>query len=112
MNQIKLKRLESLALREASLWFLNKSKDDTLREVSVTAVKITNDLSFMTIYYTLYSKDKNDYFADILENRKGEIRAYLASKIEARKMPEVIFKYDTSIDYGNHIEDLIKKINE
>lgn len=112
MNEIKLKRLESLAQRELSLWVLNRSKDDALKEVSITAIEITNDLSYMTIYYNLYSKDKKDEFAQILEKRKPEIRAYLASKIKARKMPELIFKYDVSIDYGNHIENLIKKIKE
>lgn len=112
MNEIKLRRLESLAQRELSLWLLNKAKDDELKEISVTAIKITNDLSYMTIYYVVYNKDKQDLLTTILENRKGEIRTYLASKIGARKMPELLFKYDTSIDYGNHIDDLLKKINE
>ena len=111
MNQIKLKRLESLSLRELSLWFLNKSKDDDLKEVSVTAIKITNDLSYMTIYYTCYNKEKQSHYAEALEGYKAQIRSYLASKIGARKMPELNFKYDESLDYGNHIDDLIKKIN-
>ncbi len=112
MNEIKLRRLESLAQRELSLWLLNKAKADELKEISVTAIKITNDLSYMTIYYVVYNKDKQDLLTTILENRKSEIRTYLASKIGARKMPELLFKYDTSIDYGNHIDDLLKKINE
>ncbi len=111
MDGIKLKRLESTTLKEMSLWILNKSKDEELKEISITAVKITNDLSFMTIYYTIYTKAKEEHFAKVLEDRKGEIRTYLASKIKARKMPELIFKYDTSLDYGNHIDNLIKNIN-
>lgn len=112
MNQIKLKRLESLSQRELSLWFINKSKDDNLKQISVTSIKITNDLSFMTIYYTCYEQDKKEYYKEVLEGYKSQIRAYLASKIEARKMPELIFKYDESLDYGNHIEDLLKQIKE
>ena len=106
MNQIKLKRLESLSQRELSLWFLNKSKDDNLKQISVTSIKITNDLSFMTIYYTCYEQDKKEYYKEVLEGYKSQIRAYLASKIEAR------IKYDESLDYGNHIEDLLKQIKE
>ena len=49
---ITLKRLESLSLRELSILLTSDSKLEKLRMVNVTEVRITNDLSFMTIFYT------------------------------------------------------------
>ena len=39
------------------------------------------------------------------------IRGKLSDRIEIRHTPELKFLYDTSIEYGNHIEEIIKEIN-
>ncbi len=112
MPNIKLKRLESLALRELSLWLIEQSKDDRLKEISITEVRITNDLSYMTIFYTAFRKEKLALYSEMLDEYNSKIRQMLASKIKARKMPELIFKYDESLAYGNHIEDVINSLNK
>ena len=111
MPNIKLKRLESLALRELSLWLIEQSKDDRLKEISITEVRITNDLSYMTIFYTFYQGEVANY-QKALEECKGYLRSELARKLKARKMPELIFKYDESLAYGNHIEDLLQSVKK
>lgn len=112
MANLRIKRLESLSLRELSLWLLNQSKDERLKEISVTEVRITNDLSYMTIYYMVYNKDKLNALTELLEHYKVFIRQMLAGKINARKMPELIFKYDESLAYGNHIDELINDLHK
>ncbi len=112
MANLRIKRLESLALRELSLWLINQSKDDRLKEISVTEIRITNDLSYMTIFYMIYNKDKIKELQELLESYKGFIRQMLAGKINARKMPELIFKYDESLAYGNHIDDIINNLKK
>ena len=46
-----------------------------------------------------------------LENAKGFLRSELASRVNMRKVPDLKFKYDESIAYGNRIEELLAKIN-
>ena len=108
---ISLARLESNALRELALILRQDAKNKHLSNVTVTEVRITNDLSYMTIYYTLY-QGKEENYQKALEDCKGYLRSTLAKKLNARKMPELIFKRDTSLDYGNHINDLIVGIHE
>ena len=108
---VSLQRLESNALRELSLILRQDAKNKHLSSVTVTEVRITNDLSFMTIYYTFY-QGKEENYQKALEDCKGYLRSQLAKKLKARKMPELIFKRDTSLDYGNHINDLIIGIHE
>ncbi len=108
---ISLARLESNALRELAIILRNDAKNKHLSNVTVTEVRITNDLSYMTVYYTFY-QGKEENYQKALEDCKGYLRSALAKKLNARKMTELIFKRDTSLDYGNHINDLIVGIHE
>ena len=46
-----------------------------------------------------------------LNKASGFIRSKLCEKMDIRKMPEIHFVYDESIEYGKKIEDLIERIN-
>ena len=108
---ISLQRLESLSLRELSMILRRDDNNRGLSNIGVTEVRITNDLSYMTIYYTFYG-GKKEHYEELLEKHKSYLRKELASKIKARKMPELIFKYDESLEYGNHINEVIHEMNE
>ena len=54
---------------------------------------------------TIESTKKN------LENAKGFIRSSLGKGLEIRKVPELIFKYDESMEYGKKIDDILKGLN-
>ena len=66
----------------------------------------------MTIFYTAFRKEKLGEYEEMLDEYNSKIRQMLAGKIKARKMPELIFKYDESLAYGNHIEDVLNSINK
>ena len=109
---VSLQRMESLALRELSLILRKDAKNNYLSNITVTEVRITNDLSFMTIFYTIFDENKKGSTMELLETNKAYIRSKLAAKIKARKMPNLIFKYDEALAYGNHIEDLLASIKK
>ena len=50
---------------------------------------------------------KND-----LENAKGYLRSLLAKQIDLRKTPELRFKYDESLAYGNHIDHILENLKK
>ena len=108
---LSVKRLESLALRELAILLRTDAKNQKLSNITITEVRITNDLSFMTIYYTFY-QGKVENYQQALENCKGYIRSELAKKLKARKMPELIFKHDEALEYGNHINELLASLNK
>lgn len=107
---LSIQRLESLALRELSLILRKDAKNNYLSNITVTEVRITKDLSFMTIFYTFYSGNEENYIK-ALNDCKGYLRSELAKKIKARKMPELVFKRDEALEYGNHINEIISHLN-
>ena len=79
--------------------------------VSVTRVRVSPDLSICTAYLSIFPSDKGD---EILENiRKNEksIRFELGTRVgkQLRIVPEVRFFIDDSLDYIEHIDELLKK---
>ena len=108
---LSIQRLESLALRELSLILRKDAKNHYLSNLTVTEVRITIDLSYMTIYYTFYSCKVENY-EKALQDCKGYLRSELAKKLKARKMPELLFKHDEALEYGNHISDLIAQLHQ
>lgn len=111
MSSLTLKRLESQALRELAIILSSDAKNKKLSNVTVTEVRITNDLSYMTIYYTSLIDSDKENIGLALEQSKGYLRSSLAKKLKARKMPELIFKYDEALAYGNHMNEVISKLN-
>ncbi len=109
---IKIERIGSLMEKEISMILQRKAKDEILKEVSISFVEVTNDLSFAKVYFTCYNKDKKDQILKSLENAKGYIRTELASRIDVRHVPELRFIFDESIEYGMKIEKKIQEIHE
>ncbi|MGL4948853.1 MAG: 30S ribosome-binding factor RbfA [Anaeroplasmataceae bacterium] len=108
---ITIKRLESLALRELALLLSSDSKNKKLKNVVITEIRITNDLSFMTVYYTSFSEKELESVKQALDESKGYLRSELAKKLKARKMPELLFKYDEALANGNKMNEIISSLN-
>ena len=55
---IKIERIESAMVKEISYLLATEIKDPDIRFVTVTAAKVTNDLSFAKIYVTVFDEEK------------------------------------------------------
>lgn len=108
---VKIDRLNNLVLAELSKIIFKEIKNPIIKKVNLTAVEITNDLSFAKVYFTCMDEDK-DKVLEELESAKGFLRTKLADVIDIRHTPELVFSYDNSIEYGMNIERIIKNIHD
>ncbi|HOZ53784.1 MAG TPA: 30S ribosome-binding factor RbfA [Bacilli bacterium] len=107
---IKSQRLASVFQQEISDILANEINDEDIKFVTITAVTITSDLSLAKIYCTVFNRSNIDKCLEDLNKAEGFIKSELCKrKIRMRKMPELEFLYDKSIDYGNRIEKLIEE---
>ena len=107
---IKLDRLNNKFMEEISRIVNNEARDENLGFVTITAVKITNDLSYAKVYFTTLT-DK-EASLKTLNKACSFIRTTLANRVKIRKMPILEFVYDQSIEYGKKIENIIERIKE
>lgn len=107
----KLDHLQTNIQRQLSKIYQTEVKDDRIGFLTITAVKLTNDYSHLTVYYTTLKEDeKRAETLDALHHSKAYVRTLLAQRVKMRKSPQIHFKYDGSLDYGNKIEQGLKKV--
>ena len=103
-----VERLEKILEREISTILLN-SKDERLRFVIITKVRLTADLSIATVFYRIIGNDaQKESTSKNLVDATGFIKTELSHKLEIRRIPDIIFKNDSSVEYGERIENIIK----
>ena len=84
--------------------------------ISITAVDVTSDYSYATVSFTvlgLGAGTSEEALEDVIagfESSKGFIRKRVGSELRLKHTPELIFKLDTSMDYGRHIDEIIETL--
>lgn len=112
MKSLKSKKIGSLITREISNIILEDIKDPHIKFVSITDADVSNDLSFAKVYFTCLNREYKEETEKALNHAANYIELELSKRIEIRKMPQISFHYDNSIEYGEQIEKKIKEINE
>lgn len=84
-------------------------KDPRLKMTTITGVTVTHDLRLARIYFTAPNcKQKKDAATIAFNSARGYIKRTLAHALDLKYMPDIQFYYDESLDYGAHIDELIK----
>lgn len=109
---VKIDRLNNTFAIEIGKILRTEIKDERINFVTITAVKITNDLSFAKVYVTILDDKHKDSMLKQLNKASNFIERELSKRIEIRKMPDITFVYDESIEYANKIENIIESIND
>ena len=85
-------------------------RDHGLPSVSVSDVEITRDLDWATVWVTALMPEQGLPAVKALNQISHEIRHSLAhSGMRMRRVPELKFKYDDSVDKGERIETLLRE---
>ena len=81
--------------------------------VSISSVKLTPDLLEARIYLSLFQVKDADSTLKKIEERGWEIKRELTARVakQLRRMPELKFYLDDTLDHVFKMEELFKKIN-
>lgn len=113
MTRVRVGRVGEQIKKELSLIVQSEFKDPRVGFITITGVEVTNDLSQAKVYVSVMgSADNKEETLKALVRGSGFLRAELGKRIRLRKIPDLIFKFDTSIDYGSRIEHLLGEISD
>ena len=96
---------------ELSLIFQQQTRATHGVMISVTRTKISPDLSICTAYLSVFPSDKGEEILANINANSKQIRYELGTRVrnQMRIIPELRFFIDDSLDYIEHIDELLKK---
>jgi ribosome-binding factor A len=104
-------RVAELIQCEISDILLKQVRDPRIGAVTITGVKVTDDLRLAKIYFVELAQDT--IHAETLaglEKAIGFLKRELGKRLQLRCVPDLIFRADASFAYGNRIERLLAEI--
>ena len=78
--------------------------------ISITSVNTTKDLRYAKIYVSIFGTKYTHQTFNELKKSSGYIRKQLASMLKARNIPDLVFELDDSMEYGSHMDEVLKKL--
>lgn len=97
--------------REIADILMRKIKDPRIGFVTVTGVDVAQDLKNAKVFVSVYGGDKEESLKG-LKSATPFIRSELGRRIRMRSIPEILFRYDGTVEQGAHIMELLRIIEE
>ena len=111
MQETRQNKIARLLQKELSLIFQQQTRATHGVMMSVTRTKISPDLSICTAYLSVFPSEKGEEILTNINANTKQIRYELGTRVrnQMRIIPELRFFIDDSLDYIEHIDELLKK---
>ena len=111
MQETRQNRIARLLQKELSLIFQGQTRMMRGVLVSVTRCRISPDLSVCTAYLSIFPSSKGEEILHNITANEKTVRYELGTRVrnQLRIIPELRFFIDDSLDYIEHIDELLKK---
>ena len=95
MSSIRAQKVSDFLKKEISLLISTEINDPRLKNINITAVKCSSDISQAIVFYTIIgNEDKNiDINAEILDKLSGMLRSRLSKIMKIRRVPKLKFRF-------------------
>ncbi len=111
MEGTRINKIGRLLQKELGDLFQKQTKGMLGTLVSVSAVRVSADLSVAKVFLSIFPSEKSQALMEAIEANKKTIRYDLGQRVrlQLRRIPELIFFLDDSLDYVDNIDHLLKK---
>ena len=111
MQETRQNKIARLLQKELSLIFQQQTRATHGVMISVTRTKISPDLSICIAYLSVFPSEKGEEILANINTNVKQIRYELGTRVrnQLRIIPELRFFIDDSLDYIEHIDELLKK---
>ncbi|HNY73228.1 MAG TPA: 30S ribosome-binding factor RbfA [Syntrophales bacterium] len=104
-------RVAERIMAELSEILVREVSDPRMKSLTITGVKVTDDLRLARIYFVEMGQDVcRPETRQALQKANGFLRRELGKRLELRYVPEVVFSFDPSFAYGSRIEKILAGI--
>ena len=108
-HSYRTERVNELMRRELVLLLKQETKDPRLKQVVITDVIVSRDLTSAKIFFSV-DEDSINIVSPLLNKASGFFRSSLSKTLNLRHTPTLSFIYDTAPNTGARIDDLLSKL--
>ena len=108
METTRQNKIARLLQKELSDIFLLQTKSMPGILISVSAVRISPDMSVARAYLSIFPSEKSEEIVKNINGNMKSIRFELGTRVRHRIIPELKFFVDDSLDYLERIDELLK----
>ncbi len=106
-------RVSELVRHEISTILLRDVKDPRIETVTVTRVKITDDLRSARVYFGVLNKTTQvEEIESALQQASSFIHKLMARRLRLKNTPKLVFKFDRNLDYSSRISEILQSISD
>ena len=107
----RVRRVSELVRRQVSHFIVHELADEGLGIVSVTAVVMSRDLQQATVYVSSLAQGPDvESILFVLEENVPAVRRDLAQSLHLRRVPDLTFRYDESVERGQRLTKMIDEL--
>ena len=107
----RVRRVSELVRRQVSHFIVRELADEDLAIVSVTAVDMSRDLQQATVYVSSLAQGPDvESILFVLEENVPAVRRDLAQSLHLRRVPDLTFRYDESVERGQRLTKMIDEL--
>jgi ribosome-binding factor A len=105
-------RISDLIVKEVSQMIVKgEIKDPRVALAFVTGAKVSDNLSMANIFFSVMEESADvDEVLKGLESAKGFIRTRLAQRLKMRRIPDLHFMFDTALETGYKVDEVLRGI--
>lgn len=112
MNFKRAERVGDLIKREISEMLIRGIKDPRISLVTITRVSLSDDLRMAKVYFSvLGGEEDRKRNLQGLNSAKGFIKREVGRRTHLRYVPDIVFKFDPSLEYADHMNRLIRQLH-
>ncbi len=112
MGHRRTERVASLFLEGVSQMLVREIKDPRIGMVTLTGVRLSEDLKSATVYFTTFPSVERERALAGLESASRYIKTHISRRLKLRYAPELHFAYDSTSEQAERIDLLLKQITE
>lgn len=109
MPSVRQAKVAELIKRELAEILQREMRDPRLALVSITDVDVARDFTTAKIFVSIIGDDKEkEEGLKALQGASGFLRGQLGHRIELRTVPALTFRYDTGVERGARMFELLR----
>ncbi|MDY7033914.1 MAG: 30S ribosome-binding factor RbfA [Thermodesulfobacteriota bacterium] len=104
-------RVSDLLREEIARMLLREVKDPRIGFVTITDVEVSDDLRSAKVFFSMVGSEMElEKAMKGLNSASRFIKRKLGKRLRMRYIPDIVFKFDRSLEYGSHINGILKEL--